>query len=57
MLIRLKVEKSLSDGHFKEVYRNTVVYSDSINFPFEDVIRVMNLLYPKHIVNFSISEL
>lgn len=56
MLIRLKVEKLLSDGHYKEVYRNTISLPDGISCPFEDILKVMMILYPKHQVSFTLIQ-
>ena len=35
------------DNHQRELYRNTVEVSNGVVFPFDDVCRVLKLLYPK----------
>ena len=54
MVLRLTILKSLNNGQFKEIYRNSVSYSDSVAIPFENILRVMKFLYPDSIINFQL---
>lgn len=34
-------------GEFKELYRNSLEYDNSLEFPFSDLLRGLKLLYQK----------
>lgn len=54
MVVLIRVLKTNNNGDYKEVYRNNVSIDDSINFPFENLLKSLKFLYPKHIVEFKI---
>ena len=53
-MILFRVYKLTSDGKEREVLRQNIAISSDIDFDFTLVLRSMNLLFPKHIVEFKI---
>lgn len=53
-MILFRVYKLLPNGKEREVLRNNIPFSPDIDFDFSLVLRAMNLLFPKHIVEFRI---
>lgn len=35
------------NGKERELYRNTISIVDSVAFPFDDLVKVLRLLYPR----------
>lgn len=56
--IILECPDKLKVGHFKEIYRNTVVVDDSLSIPFEGLIKSLKFLYPRPdlIIHFRLSR-
>lgn len=45
--IKIRVLRFNSDGKTSELYRNAVVLSDDLSFPYEQIISALKVLYPK----------
>lgn len=45
--IKIRVLRFNSDGKTSELYRNSVVLSDDLSFPYEQIISSLKVLYPK----------
>lgn len=45
--IKIRVLRFNSDGKTSELYRNAVVLSDDLSFPYELIISALKVLYPK----------
>ena len=44
--VKIRVSKVQSDGTLKELYRNSVQWSEDIQFPFNSVYSTLRILYP-----------
>lgn len=57
VFISVQVPDRNKVGSFRELYRNTVVFDNSLEFPYSKVLDVMRILYPNPdiIVNFRIA--